>query len=71
MNESWIWAAISLTSAGIGTALFIRSKLEEGSKRLSDHLVVDAQFHTSVVDRLARMETKIDILVDENEERRR
>lgn len=64
MSEGWVWAAISLTSGAVATALFVKWRLEESGARLSEHLAIDAAFHKSVIDRLARVETKLDLIID-------
>jgi len=70
MSDGWIWAAISLISSAIATALFLRWRLDQNARMLADHLTLDSVFHTTVVDRLARMETKIDQIYERQKRRR-
>lgn len=57
-------AVISGLSGLIGAGLFMRAKLKETEDSLKKHLTEDGTLHTIVLDRLARVETKIDILLD-------
>jgi hypothetical protein len=53
---------ISVVSGIIGTALYVRARVEDHETRLAKHEAMDTEFHSSIVDRLARIETKIDVL---------
>lgn len=66
-DATQVFGAISVISGIIGGALFIKAKVAENTKTLTDHVSADSVFHSSMIDRLARIETKIDALLPNRE----
>jgi len=66
MMDSTVLAAVSLLSGVFATLFFIRTKIEEHAKAMSAHFVEDSKFQTLIVDRLARIETKLDTSLGRN-----
>jgi hypothetical protein len=58
---------VTALSGLIAGGLYMRGKLAETTKTVTEHLAADAVFHLSIIDRLARIETKIDRLGEESE----
>lgn len=66
--DSQIFAVIALISGAIGGALMLRAKVSEIAKTLEAHITADLGQQSSMVDRLARIETKINILLEGREQ---
>lgn len=65
------WAVVGAISGVVGVGLYTRHKiddhtdqLEKIEQRQDEHEDDDMSAHQRVVDRLARIETKIDVLMD-------
>lgn len=63
-SEPFVWTLISLISGSVGAAIYVRAKAIETAQSLKEHMAKDLEQHVSVTDRLGRIETKIDFLLE-------
>jgi hypothetical protein len=61
--DAEVFTIISMIAAVIGGALFLRVKVFETERNFQKHLDSDTAIQGSILDRLARLETKIDLLL--------
>lgn len=65
------FTVVSIVSGLVGAALYVRARVSDHQdliakqeERFVKHEAVDVEFHSLIVDRLARIETKIDTISD-------
>jgi len=55
---------VAAVSSVVGVGLYVRGKVEDTARQVAEHTKADQLTFTSILDRLARIETKIDLLVE-------
>lgn len=56
-------AVVTVVSGAIGGALVLRAKVGELGTALAEHTKADSVLQNSLIDRLARIETKLDNVI--------
>jgi len=67
MIDTSALSAISLLAGALASIWTIRHAFEENAKKLSEHVTTDATFQTIIIDRLARIETKLGMMMEQHE----